>query len=69
MVIRRLSGACEGVSLRCRGCGRTATASSLSAATLADLLGWRRRDDGDWCVLCQWNRGTTPRFVERIARF
>ncbi len=68
MSIRRLSGTTAGVYLRCRGCARTATAGGLTADRLAQMLGWRRADDGDWCVLCQWRRGSTPDFVERIAR-
>ncbi len=54
--------------LCCRGCARTVTAVGLTADRLAQMLGWRRADDGDWCVLCQWRRGSTPDSVERIAR-
>ena len=61
---RRRSAA--GISLRCCACGRTATADRLSATRLAELLSWHRAEDGDWCVLCQWQRQHMPRFVARI---
>ena len=53
--------------LRCRGCACTVTADTLTPSELADMLGWARDDDEDWCVDCQWKRGRTPRFVRRIA--
>jgi hypothetical protein len=55
-----------GISLRCCACGRTATADHISATRLAELLSWHRAEDGDWCVLCQWQRAHTPRVVARI---
>lgn len=61
---RRRSSA--GVSLRCCACGRTATAEQISATRLAELLSWHRAEDGDWCVLCQWQRDHMPRFAARI---
>ena len=56
----------SGVSLRCRGCTRTATADQFSATQLAEMLSWHRAPDGDWCVECQWKRDRTPRFVARV---
>ncbi len=53
--------------LRCKGCGRAATANRMSAERLADLLSWHRADDGDWCIECQWRRGHTPRLAHRIG--
>lgn len=67
MSIRRLSGTSKGVSLRCRGCASTATADQFTADRLAQMIGWRRDDDGDWCVRCQWQRGRRPDFVARLV--
>jgi hypothetical protein len=56
------------VSLFCLGCGRTATAERMTANALADVLSWRRDDDGDWCLECQWGRGRTPAVARRLVR-
>ena len=55
-----------GVLLRCRGCGCTATADRISAGRLAEMISWHRAPDGDWCLLCQWRRGHTPRCVVQL---
>lgn len=68
MTYRRLARTPAGVSLRCRGCLRAATASNLTADRLAEMLGWCREDDGDWCVQCQWERGRVPDLAGRIGR-
>ena len=67
MTYRRLSRRSAGVSLRCRGCHRTATASNMSADRLAEMIGWWRADDGDWCLLCQEERGRVPELLVRIV--
>ena len=55
-----------GVLLRCYGCGCTATADRISANRLAEMISWHRAPDGDWCLICQWRRGHTPRCVARL---
>ena len=64
---RRGSKLLDGVSMRCRGCGRTVAAAQMSATQLADLLSWDRADDGDWCIECQWDQGRIPAFARRLA--
>lgn len=65
---RRTRSGSRGVSLFCLGCGRTATAERMTASALAEMIGWERADDGDWCLECQWARGRTPALAFRVAR-
>ncbi len=65
---RRFSRMSPGASLRCRGCNKGVTATNFRADDLAEMLGWRRDADGDWCFTCQWRLGRTPRAVRRALR-
>jgi hypothetical protein len=50
----------------CASCGRSAVSDALSAAELCRLISWEYDGLAALCVQCQWTKGATPSFVDRL---